>query len=773
MSGFVRRFGLPISLALLMAAVWADPLWTGRNFAGRDLEAHDLPAEKVIHDAYARGTWPLWVSEISGGRPFLPNPNGGALYPMRPLLSLLPLPWMVRLYPILHWALGGIGVALLLGSLGVGRAGQWMGAVTYAFSGVFVSEIFLDQPLAGTALLPWILWALGRIERPVSTRTALLGFLFGLDLLAGEVFTIALAAMGAVLWIVLESSARQRARLSVALALALAMAVFLAAPQIVATALWIPHTARAAIGMRLGEALAFSISPWRLLEFLAPYPFGATSSLEYARVWGGSIFGTRPAGLHVTLYAGAFAALAVPLTWSERRPGVRFAKVLLVASLLLCVVPSFIPRSWGDWKFPLALRNPEKFAVGAAFGLAILAGFALERLRARPISARVPVWISAIMAAGAAAAAAAPRPAASLACGLVGRPCPPATAAHELPLSLAEGGVFWLLTAAAVVLFPRRRHLGAAALILLSLVPIAANRRIAQLARDDELFAPTAFARRVAKQDPSGRYRVLGESLYRARSVLDLEVTESEPTYTAGPRRHWLDHTSVLWDRGTVFNIDFDRGDLTRLERLRQIAAVASRSPHPGVFFGALANRWGIRFRDQQPLPGYQRFGGDSLQDWDELDTAFPDIRLLTGWREVAAPLEALNRFSQLQPGEVTVESGRQVHGAARPGSVRILEESPNRLSLDVETPDPTWLFVLRGFWPYRRVLLDGAPARVSPAQIAFSALAIPSGSHRVTWQETLPGAPLSLMGPPLFVLAAVAMGYVGRRYRLDGMPAS
>ena len=65
---------------LLVLAVWADPLFFRRSFAGRDLIAYNLPMEKTIHDAYARGEWPLWSPNISGGRPLLPNPNAGAVF---------------------------------------------------------------------------------------------------------------------------------------------------------------------------------------------------------------------------------------------------------------------------------------------------------------------------------------------------------------------------------------------------------------------------------------------------------------------------------------------------------------------------------------------------------------------------------------------------------------------------------------------------------------------------------------------------------------------
>ncbi|HMF09016.1 MAG TPA: hypothetical protein VKJ00_07765, partial [Thermoanaerobaculia bacterium] len=76
----------------LLAVVYADPLFVRRNFAGRDLIPYNLPMERAIHDAYARGHFPVWLPYVSGGRPLLPNPNAGALYPLRILLSPIAFP---------------------------------------------------------------------------------------------------------------------------------------------------------------------------------------------------------------------------------------------------------------------------------------------------------------------------------------------------------------------------------------------------------------------------------------------------------------------------------------------------------------------------------------------------------------------------------------------------------------------------------------------------------------------------------------------------------
>src|SRR5205823_1187390 len=163
--------------------------------------------------AYARGHLPIWNPGIAGGRPLMPNPNAGALYPVRPLLSLVPFALAARFFPILHWALAGAGMIALLRRLNVSSGGAWIGAVAYVFSGVGVSEVFYTNHHPGVMLLPWILWAFARPFGSASRKALALSVLFGLDFLAGDVFTIGIALGSCVLWILLETGGPERPRL--------------------------------------------------------------------------------------------------------------------------------------------------------------------------------------------------------------------------------------------------------------------------------------------------------------------------------------------------------------------------------------------------------------------------------------------------------------------------------------------------------------------------------------------------------------------------------
>jgi len=126
--------------------------------------------------------------------------------------------------------------------------------------------------------------------------------------------------------------------------------------------------------------------------------------------------------------------------------------------------------------------------------------------------------------------------------------------------------------------------------------------------------------------------------------------------------------------------------------------------------------------------------------------------------------MDSLTRVPRLQPEEVVLETGRRARGNARSGIVHVLVKEPERLVVETVTLDPSWLFVLRGFWNYRDVSVDGRPVASVPAQVAFSAVPVPAGRHRVEWEELLPGSEVSRYGPPFWALFSALLLVRSRR---------
>lgn len=755
-----RRHLLAPSLlfAGLVVVVYADPLFFSRVFTGRDLIAYNIPMEKSVHDAWASGELPVWTPEISGGRPLAPNPNMGAFYPVRVLFSRLPFPTALRLSPVIHWAAAGIGMLLLLSGLGVSPGGAWVGAVTYVFSGVSVSEVFYPHIQPGMTLLPWILW---QARRARGIRGVIgLSIPFALVLLAADVFTIAVAVACAALFLVLEQDEAEAARGLGRVAVAVALGAFAAAPQILATALWIPQTNRGVLGMKLSNATLYSISPWRLLEFVVPYPFGPAWRLDAWELWGGPVHNYRGIGLFDTLYLGALPLIAAVVLWKARKPGLRFARVLLVLALAVSVLPTLMPAAWGAWHSPLPLRNPEKFAVAIALALSIFGAWGFDVFRQRP-RPRGVFGIAIVLTVLAAAAALWPRPTGSLAVALIGGDAPfPDRAAISLPFALSTAGLLWVATLVALDWLRKSQRGQAAALALLTLVPIAANRPIARTAPEQVALGSTPFASLIARADPSGFYRTLGGEIYRP---LDAPRDTRYGEGWEAARQDWVHDTPVLWKRGMVFNYDFDEGDLARVESLRKLSGLAAAFPDSGSFFGVFALRWCVRSPAQAALPGYHRFGGNAVQDWDEHVQPYPDIRLATDWIEVESAIASARRIGQI-PGGLVLETGRRASGHAAAGTVDVRKRTQATLEVETNAAGPAWLFVLRAFWDYRSVSVDGKEVEPVPANVAFTAIPVPAGRHRVLWQERLPEWEISRWGPPLFALIMIGGALVPRR---------
>jgi hypothetical protein len=734
---------------LLVVGSYADPLLTHRTFIGRDIVPYDLPLEKAVHDAWSRGALPVWWDAVSGGRPLLPNPNAGVFYPPRALLSRVSFPLAARLFPVLHWVLGGWGMLALARSLGGSRPASWVAAASFTFSGVVVSEVFYAVIHPGAALLPWTLWALARPATRPFGRIVPLAAAYGLLLLCGDAFSLSIALLSALLWLVLEIPAAERLGRAAQLVGGLLVAGLLALPQIVATALVAPETRRMISGFRLQEALGFSIPPARLLELAVPYPFGPAASMDLSLDWGAAAFRR----FFASFFVGPIA-LAALLRRLPRAPGgARFGRALTLACAALALAGNLVPASWRSAESPIPLRYPEKFMLGAAFGMALCAGIAVdawrrERRRISPFFA-----VAAVLATAAVAARLAPESAGALATAAVQAPERlRALAGAQLPGALAAAGLLWAGSGIGLWLLasagPGRAAAGAA---LLGLVPLAAGRGIAQAAHEGTVFPPTALARTLQRKDPVGAYRGLDESLYRT-TALRAAADRGDWGGSEHYRQSFVYYTPSLWGRGAVFNGDLDAGDFSRFESLRRLANVAALRSDSAPFFASLSLRYGVRFRDQDPIAGFRPFGGDAFRIWDENPDAKPEIRLLERWREVPGPVEALAELSRLAPGQVVVESGRTAEGAAREGRVAVLRRTPETLSVQTESADPTLLFVLRGDWEYRTVLVDGVAVPVLPAQLAFGAVPVPAGRHRVEWRENAPGLSASRWGPVLGV---------------------
>ncbi|HXE71068.1 MAG TPA: YfhO family protein, partial [Candidatus Nitrosotenuis sp.] len=103
-----------------------------------------------------------------------------------------------------------------------------------------------------------------------------------------------------------------------------------------------------------------------------------------------------------------------------------------------------------------------------------------------------------------------------------------------------------------------------------------------------------------------------------------------------------------------------------------------------------------------------------------------------------------------VQPGaETVIEGAPETPPGWTGGGARLVADEGSRLRLEVEMPADGYLVVADTWHPAWKATVDGQPAPVRPADLAFRAVPVPAGSHRVDMVYASPafrlGAALSL----------------------------
>ena len=155
-----------LGLTLLFYA----PLLLGlRTFPDGDFTHHFLPFSLFQQRALLAGQLPLWNPYTYAGHPFLADIQAAVFYPVSNLVLGLTLPltapgarlYFLQVEAILHVALAGFFVYLLVRDLTGGRAAGFLAGVCFAFSGYLTGYPPLQLAILRTAIwLPLVLWLL-------------------------------------------------------------------------------------------------------------------------------------------------------------------------------------------------------------------------------------------------------------------------------------------------------------------------------------------------------------------------------------------------------------------------------------------------------------------------------------------------------------------------------------------------------------------------------------------------------------------------------------
>ncbi|RIK35568.1 MAG: hypothetical protein DCC57_23225, partial [Chloroflexi bacterium] len=275
-------------------------------------------------------------------------------------------------------------------SLGLERGAALLAAALFSLGGYLTAQVEHVNQLQGLAWLPWFFVFLprladppadGRTRRSTVVTILVIGSLFALQLLAGHTQTAFISGVAVALWLAFRGLSdrtgwRTEARTKptgpwatwrpfAALVAAVGVAVVLAAAQLLPTLELAGQSSRQG-GLPLNEVLSFSWHPLHLARGLLP-GYGQTLFSEYV------------AFLPLTALA-----LAVVGAWAWRRDRAVRPWVALVVVAFVLALGRFTPLYYLLGRLPAfdLFRAPARWLAVAALGLALLAGYGWQRLRA-------------------------------------------------------------------------------------------------------------------------------------------------------------------------------------------------------------------------------------------------------------------------------------------------------------------------------------------------------------------------------------------------------
>ena len=234
-----------------------------------------------------RRVGPRPPSGLDGARrpaagPSLPNPNAGALYPVRPLLSRLSVPGGDAPLSGRCTGCGGARGMLRCCARSAARpAAAWLGAGHVRVFGRARLGGLLHAVHPGLGPAP--LDALGGRAAGASAgrRSVALALRLRADLLAGDSSPSGSRSPRAPPGSLLEVAPARAARGRRALAAARFSPRDSSRPRRSSRArCWARRRIAPSSGFALNVVLGYTLSPWRLLELVVPYPFGDVWSLD-------------------------------------------------------------------------------------------------------------------------------------------------------------------------------------------------------------------------------------------------------------------------------------------------------------------------------------------------------------------------------------------------------------------------------------------------------------------------------------------------------------
>ncbi len=162
-----ERFLTPGRFAVVLAVLLAITFWRvlfgGEAFFYRDYGFLGYPFAHFHRECFWSGDFfPLWNPYVNCGAPFLAQWNTLCLYPGSLIYLLLPLPWSLGFFCVVHLFLGGMGMRALAERWTGSPFGAGVAGVAFVFSGLVLGCVIYPNYLVALGWMPWVVLAVRR-----------------------------------------------------------------------------------------------------------------------------------------------------------------------------------------------------------------------------------------------------------------------------------------------------------------------------------------------------------------------------------------------------------------------------------------------------------------------------------------------------------------------------------------------------------------------------------------------------------------------------------
>jgi len=363
MSELFTQKRVSIALGILLCLTFLGPATGTATFFYRDFGVMGYPTAAYHREMFWRGEFPLWNPFSNCGVPFLAQWGTMTLYPFSLIYLVLPFPWSLNFFCLLHLWWGAVGIFVLAERWTKSKPAAAVASVLFLFNGITLSSLSWPNYTVAFAWTPWIiLFACHRRNVMLSAATGAMQMLAGVPelsiltwLLVGAFWLLDYKNLGAI-------AAR-------GLFIVTLVAAFTAIQLL-------PFFELLSLSHR---QLGLAGTKWALPS--TALPNFALPMLHAFSTPQGTWFQHNQHFLSST-YLGLTAVLLAVLGFNTDRR----SRLLAVASVLSILLAVGVLGFWQ--KLPLLglARYPVKFALLLAFTVPLLAAFGIRQLEIRKIS---------------------------------------------------------------------------------------------------------------------------------------------------------------------------------------------------------------------------------------------------------------------------------------------------------------------------------------------------------------------------------------------------